>query len=107
MYTKKKDLCEWVNEASFIKHFECLLFPMFFSVNDIVAVGVESFYATNDRYFHSNALLLIAVYLDLTWCDVVFYSPHEVRVVADGLRSPNGINISPDKRFISVRYTNQ
>lgn len=95
-----------MTEARFIKRFVCLLFPMFFSVNDIVAVGVESFYATNDRYFHSDALLLITVFLDLTWCDVVFYSPHEVRVVADGLRSPNGINISPDKRLISVRYTN-
>ncbi|XP_039885451.1 serum paraoxonase/arylesterase 2-like isoform X1 [Simochromis diagramma] len=100
-HNSQVEIFRYVEEDTLV-HIKTITHPLLHSVNDIVAVGVESFYATNDRYFHSDALLLITVFLDLTWCDVVFYSPHEVRVVADGLRSPNGINISPDKRYIYV-----
>lgn len=68
-------------------------------MNDIVAVGPESFYATNDRFYPSDALNLLALLLGLPWCDVIYYSPADVRVVATGLMSANGINISPDKRY--------
>lgn len=74
-------------------------FILSFSVNDIVAVGVESFYATNDHSFTNEVLHFVTVLLGLHWCDVVYYSPKEVRVAASGILSGNGINISPDKRF--------
>lgn len=80
---------------------------MSFSVNDIVAVGVESFYATNDHSFPNEALNFLTSFLGLAWCDVVFYSPQEVRVAANGFLSSNGINISPDKRLFSVHINNQ
>ncbi|XP_056237505.1 serum paraoxonase/arylesterase 2-like [Seriola aureovittata] len=72
------------------------------SVNDIVAVGVESFYATNDHYFINTALNSLTAILGMPLCNVVYYSPEEVRVAADGIMSSNGINISPDKRYIYV-----
>lgn len=75
-----------------------LSFFFFLSVNDIVAVGAEHFYATIDNYFHSHALSFLTVALGLPWCNVVYYSPEEVRVAADGIMSGNGINISPDKQ---------
>lgn len=75
-----------------------------FSVNDIVAVGVESFYATNDHYSRNEAVNFLTVILGLPWCDVVYYSPEEVRVAAGGLLSSNGINISPDKRLPPVYF---
>lgn len=68
-------------------------------MNDIVAVGVESFYATNDHSFSNDILHTAIVILGLPWCDVVYYSPEEVRVAAGGIMSSNGINISPDKRL--------
>ncbi|XP_037641179.1 serum paraoxonase/arylesterase 2-like isoform X1 [Sebastes umbrosus] len=77
-------------------------FIISFSVNDIVAVGVESFYATNDHSFTNEALHFLTIILDLPSCDVVYYSPQEVRVAASGFMSANGINISPDKRYIYV-----
>lgn len=78
---------------------------MSFSVNDIVAVGVESFYATNDHYFPNDALHFLTLMLGLPWCDVVYYSPEEVRVAADGFLSSNGINISPDKRLFLAHFS--
>lgn len=81
-------------------------FIVSFSVNDIVAVGVESFYATNDHSFPNEALHFLTVLLGLPWCDVVYYSPKEARVAADGFMSANGINISPDKRLFPIHFSN-
>lgn len=71
-----------------------------FSVNDIAAVGPESFYATNDHYFTNEILKLLEPALPLAWCDVIYYSPDTVQSVAGGFFSANGINISPDKRQV-------
>lgn len=69
------------------------------SVNDIVAVGADTFYATNDHYF-SHVILkrFVEPFLAQPWANVVYYSPKEVKVVSDGYYFANGINISPDKR---------
>lgn len=77
-----------------------LLLVMFFSVNDVLAVGVESFYATNDHYFLSDALHFLTILLGLPFCNVIYYSPEEVRVAATGIMASNGINMSPDKRLL-------
>lgn len=78
----------------------CFPLIMFFSVNDIVAVGAESFYATNDHYFISDVLHFLTILLGLPFCNVIYYSPEEVRVAATGFMAPNGINMSPDKRLL-------
>lgn len=41
----------------------------------------------------------------LAWCDVVYYSPAKVEVVAKGFYSANGINISPDHRLVLTAHT--
>ncbi|XP_070822406.1 serum paraoxonase/arylesterase 2-like isoform X2 [Chaetodon trifascialis] len=83
-------------------HLKTITHPLLHSVNDIVAVGVESFYATNDHYYHNDILSTLFLILSIPLCEVVYYSPEEVRVAAGGFLSPNGINISPDKRHIYV-----
>lgn len=89
-------------EENTLVHLKTITHPLLYSVNDIVAVGVESFYATNDHSFPNEVLHLLAVLLGLPWCNVVYYSPEEVRVAANSFMSANGINISPDKRYIYV-----
>lgn len=89
-------------EENTLVHLKTITHPLLHSVNDIVAVGVESFYATNDHYFHNDVLNFLTIILGLPWCDVVYYSPKEVRVAANSFMSANGINISPDKRYIYV-----
>lgn len=89
-------------EENTLVHLKTITHPLLHSVNDIVAVGVESFYATNDHSFVSEVLHLLTILLGLPLCDVVYYSPKEVRVAANSFMSANGINISPDKRYIYV-----
>ncbi|XP_074539865.1 serum paraoxonase/arylesterase 2-like [Halichoeres trimaculatus] len=89
-------------EENTLVHLKTITHPLLHSVNDIVAVGVESFYATNDHSFPNDVLQFLVVFLGLPWCDVVYYSPKEVRVAANSFMSANGINISPDKRYIYV-----
>ena len=70
-------------------------------MNDIAAVGVESFYATNDHYFENHFLKsTVEVLLLQPWTNVVLYSPEEVKVVSDGLYFANGISLSPDKKYV-------
>lgn len=83
-------------------HMKTIKHELLQSVNDIVAVGVDSFYATNDGYFTNHILKILEPLLSLTWCDVVYYSPKEVKSVSGGYPSANGINISPDKRYLYV-----
>ncbi|XP_073485681.1 serum paraoxonase/arylesterase 2-like [Aquarana catesbeiana] len=74
--------------------------PLLHSVNEIVAVGPESFYATNDHYSHSTHMKFLEGFLGLKWTNVVYYSPGDVREVASGFYSANGIAISNDRKFI-------
>ncbi|XDA75461.1 hypothetical protein R6Z07F_005625 [Ovis aries] len=72
------------------------------SVNDIVVLGPEEFYATRDHYFTNFFLMLLELFMDLHWTQVLFYSPGEVKVVAGGFGSANGITLSLDKKYIYV-----
>ncbi|XP_074510073.1 serum paraoxonase/arylesterase 2-like isoform X2 [Sebastes fasciatus] len=84
-------------------HLKTIKHELLHSVNDIVAVGADSFYATNDHYFSSGFYKHMAeLLLAQPWANVVYYSPEEVKVVSEGYYFPNGVNISPDKRHIYV-----
>lgn len=74
-----------------------LFLCLHFSLNDIVVLGPEQFYATRDHYF-TNFLSHLEMIMDLHWTYVLFYSPREVKVVAKGFSFANGITISPDKK---------
>ncbi|XP_028280987.1 serum paraoxonase/arylesterase 2-like [Parambassis ranga] len=95
------EVFRFVEEDTLI-HLKTISHPFLHSLNDVVAVGAESFYATNHRFFQNDALHMLMVILGMPWCDVVYYSPEEVRVAASGIMASNGINISPDKRYIYV-----
>ncbi|XP_058424659.1 serum paraoxonase/lactonase 3 [Diceros bicornis minor] len=84
-------------------HLKTIQHELLKSVNDIVVVGPEQFYATRDRYSTNFFLaLFFEMVMDLHWTYVLFYSPREVKVVAKGFSSANGITISPDKKYIYV-----
>ncbi|KAE8288675.1 Serum paraoxonase/arylesterase 2 [Larimichthys crocea] len=95
------EVFHFVQENTLV-HLKTITHPLLHSVNDIVAVGVENFYASNDRFFLNDALQFLSIFLGVPFCQVVYYSPKEVRVAADGISSANGINISPDKQYIYV-----
>ncbi|XP_006178589.2 serum paraoxonase/lactonase 3 isoform X1 [Camelus ferus] len=83
-------------------HLKTIKHKLLKSVNDIVVLGAEQFYATRDHYFTNFFLAQLEMFLDLCWTSVLFYSPREVKVVAKGFSSANGITVSPDKKYIYV-----
>uniref|UniRef100_A0A5F9DS77 Paraoxonase n=1 Tax=Oryctolagus cuniculus TaxID=9986 RepID=A0A5F9DS77_RABIT len=83
-------------------HLKTIKHELLKSVNNIVVLGPEQFYATRDHYFTNYVLALLEMFLDLHWTSVLFYSPKEVKVVAKGFSSANGITVSLDKKYVYV-----
>uniref|UniRef100_A0A8B9SKD0 Paraoxonase n=1 Tax=Anas platyrhynchos TaxID=8839 RepID=A0A8B9SKD0_ANAPL len=96
------EVFKFVEDDNSLVHLKTIRHDLLISVNDIVAMGPDSFYATNDHYFSDFILMFLEMFLGLTWSNVVYYSPKEVKEVAAGFYSANGINISPDKKYIYV-----
>uniref|UniRef100_A0A673GR05 arylesterase n=1 Tax=Sinocyclocheilus rhinocerous TaxID=307959 RepID=A0A673GR05_9TELE len=96
------EIFRFVEDENALQYIKTIKHELLHNVNDIVAVGTESFYATNDHYFTNGILKFVEPFLSLPWCDVVYYSPQTVQVVAGGFLLANGINISTDKRHLYV-----
>ncbi|GCC22991.1 hypothetical protein chiPu_0001382 [Chiloscyllium punctatum] len=92
------EIFEFEEEQNSLLHLKTIQHELLHSVNDIVALGSDRFYATNDHYFTQGLLHSLEFFIGLSWCNVVYYSPSEVKEVATGFRLANGINISPDGR---------
>uniref|UniRef100_A0A5F9DFD4 Paraoxonase n=1 Tax=Oryctolagus cuniculus TaxID=9986 RepID=A0A5F9DFD4_RABIT len=92
------EIFKFEEEENSLLHLKTIRHELLPSVNDVIAVGPAHFYATNDHYFSDPFLKYLETYLNLHWANVIYYSPNEVKVVADGFDSANGINISPDKK---------
>uniref|UniRef100_A0A8C7WYM6 Paraoxonase n=1 Tax=Oryzias sinensis TaxID=183150 RepID=A0A8C7WYM6_9TELE len=96
------ELFKYKEEDRSLLHLKTIKHELLHSVNDILAVGPESFFATNDHYFSNDLLKFLEYFLLQPWTSVVFYSPKEVKVVSEGYYFANGINMSPDKRHVYV-----
>ncbi|MEQ2201875.1 hypothetical protein XENOCAPTIV_019761 [Xenoophorus captivus] len=96
------EIFKYVKDGASLVHLKTIKHELLHSVNDIVAVGAESFYATNDHYFSNEHLKTLEILLLMPWTNVVYYSPNEVKVVSEGYHFANGINMSPDQRYIYV-----
>ncbi|XP_042540513.1 serum paraoxonase/lactonase 3 [Dipodomys spectabilis] len=83
-------------------HWKTITHELLKSVNDIVAIGLEEFYATRDHYFTSFPMTFIEIILELRWTYVLFYSPREIKVVATGFKSANGITVSQNQKYVYV-----
>ncbi|XP_037692644.1 serum paraoxonase/arylesterase 1 [Choloepus didactylus] len=96
------ELFKFQEEEKSLLHLKTIRHKLLPNVNDIVAIGPEHFYATNDHYFIDPYLRSWEIYLGLAWSYVVFYGPNEVQVVADSFDFANGINISPDGKYVYI-----
>ncbi|XP_056374953.1 serum paraoxonase/arylesterase 2-like [Hyla sarda] len=94
------EIFKFQEEERSLLHLKSVKHELLSSVNDIVAVGPESFYATIDFYFTNANMKFVEMYLGFPWTGVVYYSPGDVRQVATGLYNGNGIAISNDKKYI-------
>ncbi|XP_068425957.1 serum paraoxonase/arylesterase 2-like [Clinocottus analis] len=97
------ELFKYVDDDRSLVHLKTIKHELLYSVNDIVVMGLDSFYATNDHYYTHEILKgLVEPLLAQPWSNVVYYSPEEVKVVSEGYYMANGINISPDKGHVYV-----
>ncbi|XP_066210263.1 serum paraoxonase/arylesterase 1 [Saccopteryx leptura] len=99
------ELFKFQEEEKRLLHLKTIKHELLPNMNDIVAVGPEHFYATNNHYFENPFWRHWLIYLGLELSDVVYYSPNEVKVVADEFDIANGINVSPDGKYVYVAET--
>lgn len=94
------EIFKFDEENNSLLHLKTITHDLLPSINDIVALGPDSFYATVDFYFRATTMKVIEKLLYLPWSSVVYYSPTEVKEVASGFYFTNGINISPARKYI-------
>ena len=75
------------------------------SPNDVIPLGPDRFYVTNDHGSTSNLGRNIEDYLGLSRAYVLYYDGTKFQVAAQGLGYANGINLSPDGRRVYVAQT--
>ncbi|XP_070532975.1 serum paraoxonase/arylesterase 1-like [Ptychodera flava] len=88
--------------ATSLNHLKTVTGENIHSVNDVLAVGPESFYYTNDWYFVNKFGKMAEMLSGLCWGTVGYYHDGQDAIVARGLRMANGINMSPDGRYLYV-----
>ncbi|XP_068091143.1 serum paraoxonase/arylesterase 2-like [Hyperolius riggenbachi] len=104
-YSSIIEIFKFNSENKVLVHQKSISHPLLHSVNDLVAVGPESFYATNDFYFKTPAMMHLEMIIGLKKSNVVYYSPGDVREVATGFYLCNGIAVSPDGKYIYLADT--
>ena len=97
------EIFEYVGGA--LVHRESIGHPLMFSPNDLVAVGVRSFYATNDHGFTSSSWRMLEDFLPLKRSYVMYYDGKDMRVVAKGFGYANGISVSADGKILYLAAT--
>ncbi|MEI9929635.1 MAG: SMP-30/gluconolactonase/LRE family protein [Rhizomicrobium sp.] len=75
------------------------------SPNDLVAVGKEQFYVTNDHGSRTPFGRMLETYLMLPRANVLYFDGNVFKEVANNLVFANGINISPDGNRLYVAET--
>jgi len=85
-----------------LSHVGSVSFPEMYSPNDLVAVGPEQFYATNDQSLEEGVMSQLEIYLGLPLTGVVYWDGESGRDVAGGLLYANGINASAEGSTIYV-----
>lgn len=77
-----------------LAHAESISHDALLSPNDVLAVGPRSFYATNDRAFHTGMMANLEAYFGLPLSSVSYFDGTQGEIVARGIAYANGINIS-------------
>ena len=73
--------------------------------NDIVAVGPNSFYFTNTHANPPGAAQAAETYLRLSRAKVVYYDGKKFSAALEGMRFPNGINVTENGQRLWVAST--
>jgi len=88
-----------------LQHLRTITDPSMVSPNDVVPVGPNRFYFTNDHGSGTRAGHMKEDFLRLARSHVVYFDGTNYTVVDDGIRYANGIMLSRDRRHLFVAAT--
>ena len=91
-----------VGENGMLSHVESISHQALLSPNDVLAVGPRSFYATNDRAYHSGIMASLEAYFGLPLSSVSYFDGTQGDMAAHAIAYANGINISADGTEVYV-----
>jgi len=81
--------------------------PMVVSPNDLVAVGPNRFYFSNDHRYVSGLMRMLEDYLKLRLSNVVFFDGARFVEAVSGIGYANGINVSRDGKKVYLCGTTE
>jgi arylesterase / paraoxonase len=90
-----------VSEGRLIRR-DTITDPALISPNDVIPVGPDRFYVTNDHGSAGATGRMLEDYLRLARANVIYFDGEAFREVAEGLRYANGINLSQDGATLYV-----
>lgn len=85
-----------------LKHRRTVTGPQLVSPNDVVGVGTDAFYVTNDHRYPDGVMRLAEDLLRLPLTTVEFHDGRQFTTALSGLGGSNGINVSADGRSLYV-----
>jgi arylesterase/paraoxonase len=94
-FTFEKDKKQLTHTKS-IKH------PTIFAANNLVMIGLDKFYVTNDHYFKHKYMMKLEMLTLAALGSIVYYDGTTGRVVDQWLLSPNGINADKARKQLYV-----
>lgn len=97
------EIFQYLNDTLF--HLRSISDPLMVSPNDVVAVGKENFYATNDHGSESGWKRSVEDYLKRPWANIMYYNGSTMSLSYEGMTYANGINVSLDGNKIYATET--
>lgn len=94
------EVFELVGQA--MQHIKTLKDPSMIQPNDLVLVGENQFYFTNDHKYTKGIGKLVEEYAGLTVSNVVYFDGKTYKEVAKGIAYANGINYDPNRNLLYV-----
>ncbi|MGD2131457.1 MAG: SMP-30/gluconolactonase/LRE family protein [Maricaulaceae bacterium] len=91
-----------VGENLALRHAETVTFDALISPNDILGVGLDSFYVTNDHGNVGGLMGALETWLALPLASVAYFDGEAGTIVAGGLAYANGIEMSDDGGTVYV-----
>ncbi|XP_060085242.1 serum paraoxonase/arylesterase 1-like [Ylistrum balloti] len=94
------EVFKFQKESQTLRHTDSITSPKLTNMNDLVMTSDRTFYIT--KYTTLRDYLQLELLLMLKYGEILYYDGRDFRSVAQGLHLPNGINVSPDKRYLYV-----
>ncbi|XP_035667138.1 serum paraoxonase/arylesterase 2-like [Branchiostoma floridae] len=96
------EIFRYIRQSAILRLIRSVQHPLLYNVNDVVAMGTDSFYATNDMYSVRPWLKRLERFLSPCWSNVVYYNGSDAFAAADGFAFANGINAPPSGNLVYV-----